>query len=323
MEIFKADWGVLGKTSAGKEISHIFFCIDLAIQAQARPIPLIQDGRYMGTFISGYGFLMTVQGTEHSPVSFASIVKEIEASSIHTKTLEAILKLLGKAGQVDDGLSDVGRICRDQNFTMMSLHRLCLESPVSVESKAKIQELARHLDFRQVTWGINSSAISGALNLITDVAAPLENTIPLHHSQLFSTDRLELVWSCFGFVAPSFRPVSSQLVEVTAKTFDQLTRKGNETTTETRKFDFLHVRPVKLDIAISDLKDVRSSKKVGILRSIRRESTYADRRFDGKDFNLIIEGLTKLCAVSRESASSKPVDTSRRDLDITMDDDDF
>lgn len=320
METLKGDWGVIGKTEAGKVLAHVAFCIRLALAAQARPVPLFLDGRYSGTFISGYGYIVKVNGDEYYPKPFETVLAEIEKTSTHSSILAKILTLAGVSGSLDDGMSDLAKTVRDPKFGMMSLRARCLLARMSIKDRDEVLSLASALDFRAVKWGVNSNSIAMALSLITDVSAPLPTDLPIHHTMLFENDRLDVVWSCFGFTAPSFLPQGGSLISLTAKTYNVTFKKGVETVTETRPFDHFHTRVVTLDTAIEDLKKVRAEGKVGLLRVIRRESKFAERSFDKWEFTKIKEGLDKLANVSvRVPEREVSLD---RDVEIEVDEDD-
>lgn len=325
MELLKGDWGVLGKTEVGKQLSHFAFCIDAALQCQARPIPLITEGRYVGVFISGYGFQLKIQGTDYFPVPFEEVLKAIEETTTHSKVLAEVLSILGIEGSLDDAMSEVAKITKDPETTMMTVRAIALSAKVSVADKAKILELGASLDFRNPQWPTNSNSISRALDFIADVSKPLPMTLPLHHSMLFSTDRLEVVWSCFGVSAPTFRPSGGIHVGLSDTTYTFTTKKGPETITEEKSFDVLHVSHAELNTAIADMNEVRNTKKVGILRQFRRESKNVLREFKGPDFTRVKEGLDKFADVGVGKGKEKEKEAPRveLDLDVGMDDDDI
>jgi hypothetical protein len=320
MEKVKGDWGVLGKTDVGKILSHLAFCIDLAIQAQARVVPLILNGRYTGVFFSGSGYSVSIDGTLYAPTTFDKVAQAIEESTTHSKILGEILVLLGKSGDINDGMSDIGKIVKDQSFTSMSLRSLCLSSKVTVDDKAKILELAKALDFRHVRFGVNANHIAEALKLISDVPTPLPSTLPIHSSMLFETDRLKVVWSCFGFTAPTFLPVGGTHINLTDKTYEVSFRRGTETVTETKPFDCLHIRLVHFENAIEDLERVRKEGKVAILRTVKRDAKFSERSFDRADFTKIKEGLDKLANVQERKKVAAEVVPDVMEVEVDEDD---
>jgi len=325
MEKFKADWGVIGNTEAGKELSHMAFCIDAAIRCQARVIPLITpDKIYQGCAIMGYGFEIILAGTSYRPVPYDEVLKQIDETVTHKKLLGDILKKVGLSGDVDDGMSEVGKVVTDPTFKMMHLRSLCLTKPVAESQKVEIAELAKGLDFRQVSWSTNPTTITYALELISNISTKLPDTLPIHHSMLFSTDRLSVVWSCFGFTSPSFRPVAAKLVSLTDKTFDYpVTIKGTEKKVETRPFDHMHVRFTTLPQAIEDLELVRSSGKIGVLVNPSREANNANRRFDKENFTKIKDALNAFAGTKVDKGKGKVIPAKAVDNMLEMDDEDL
>lgn len=325
MEIFKADWGVLGKSEAGKELTHVMACIKLAIPAQARVVPIISEKVYLGCAIMGYGFSLMVGGKSYKPVTRVELLRQIDDTVTHKKVLGKILAMLGLQGSVEERGSQVYGLCVDPEFSMMRLHNLCISQAVAETVKLQISELARALDFRQVTWATNASSLSKALDLISNIGEPLPDDLPLHHSVLFKTDRLSLVWSSFGFDAPTFRPIASKLVAINAKTYTVLVPvKGGEKKTEERVFDHFHVRHVVLDQAIEDLRTVRESGKVGIFANPQREADNANRRLDKEDFVKVRDSLFTLCSMSKDKGKDREEVLNEHAADmIEIDDDDL
>lgn len=323
LESMRADWGVLGKTESGKQMSHMAFCIDLALQSQARPVPLFLDGRYCGIFISGYGWTMMVNGVEYNPKPFNEVLSAIEETTNHVKVLGQILEKLDVSGDMAAEMGERWTIAKDPNTTMMTLRTLALGARVSLKDKSDILELALALDFRRPHWGTNASTIATALSLISDVGQALPQDLPIHPSMLFVPDRLDVVWSCFGFSAPTFRPASGQLVKLSDKTYDITTKRGQETKVETLRFEKFHVSHAELQTAIADMKAVRDTGKVGILRQMRREAKYSMREFSGVDFTRIKEGLDKLAGMESKGKEKAVVTVENHDSDIEVDDEDL
>jgi hypothetical protein len=322
METLKGEWGVLGKTEAGKQVSHLAFCIKVALPAQARPIPLFVDGRYVGAFVSGYGWVMMVDGKEYRPQEFKTVLEEIEKSTTHTVTLEKILVLLGVSGSPGDAMGDVYKIARDPSTTMMELRDRCIGGKVSVAETQEIKKLAKSLDFHTAHWSMNANHITRALSLICDVSAALPRDLPINPSVLFTNDRVDVVWSCFGPLAPTFRPNNGQLVSISDPTYTVTMKRGPETVSEEKPNSVFHVAQAELSTAIADLKELRESSKVGILRQVRRESKYALREFKGEEHARIKGILMTFCgAVSSTERPGRAVVIDRDDE--MFDDDDL
>lgn len=324
MEKFKREWGVLGKSEGGKELTHIGVCISLAIPAQARVLPYFQGGTYQGSFIMGYGFTISCQGTLYRPVAPTELRKQVEDTVTHKRVLARILELLSVQGDVNDGMSDLGRAIANNTYSgMMLLRKLCLVTAVSEGAKLQILELARGLDFKEISWSTNPSKLECALSLIGDLGEELPDDLPIHPSMLFTTERLSTVWSCFGFTAPSFRPLSGKLVAVNARTYSVTKReKGGEPTTEERQFSWLHVRFTTLQQSIADLKEVRDSGKIGIDVSPRREAANANRLIEKEDFISLKAQLVTFCGISAGRGRGVPeVETNPHAEEMMQQDD--
>jgi len=324
MESMKSDWGNLGNTEVGKEITHMALFIDAALAAQARPLPVFHNGKYLGVFISGAGFEIKINGTSFIPTSFDDVMSQIVKSDVHTTALKAILEVLGKRNARSDTVT-MGEpdYLMDNTFNMFKLRGLCLAARVSEADKAIILEQARLLDFRIPYWGTNPSSLSKALHLITDIAAPLPVDMPIHPSRLFNPDRLETVWSAFGFSAPSFRPVSGRLISLSDRSYTVIVRSKDGDKTETRPFNHFHIAHLALDQATADLKEVQRSAKVGILVNPQRSANNANRRIEKEGFTTVLESLKKFASVELTGRVTIREEVEPQEGDIQMDDDEF
>jgi len=324
MESMKSDWGNLGNTEVGKEITHMALFIDAALNAQARPLPVFHNERYLGVFISGAGFEIKINGTSFIPTPFEDVMSQIVKSDAHTSALRRILELLGERNRISDTVA-MGRPDHllDPNFNMYRLRALCLAARVSEADKSVILEQARLLDFRIPHWGTNPSSLAKALHLITDIASPLPDDLPIHPSRLFNPDRIETVWSSFGFSAPSFRPISGRLISLSDKNYSVVVRSKDGDKTETRPFNHFHVSHLSLDQAVADLKEVQRSAKVGILVNPQRSAGNSNRRIEKDGFFTVLESLKKFASVENTSRVSIRQEVEPQEGDLQMDDDEF
>jgi hypothetical protein len=324
IEKIKSDWGNLGNTEVGKELTHLALFIDAVIVAQARIIPVFANKRYFGSFISGAGFRMSLNEAIFDPLPFTEVTALIAASDVHNAALKKILELLGlRDPQGDAPMTGLPDYLKDTTLTMFKLRSLCLASPVSEANKAIILEQGRLLDFHTTYWGTNPASLCRALSLITDFAEELPADIPVHPSKLFVTDRLETVWSGFGFSAPSFRPPSAKLIGLAESTYSVNFSTRDGVKTETRPFQFLHVAHLALDQAIADIKEVQKSGKVGLLTNPQRSADNQYRKLEKDGFISVVAALRKLASVERVSKGKVIAEVEKDDDALMMDDDDF
>lgn len=324
----KRDWGVVSKTESGNVLAHIFFCIQIALPAQARAIPLVLGNRYKGCFISGAGYIISVLDIVHRPRPFSQVVPEIEESSTHTPVLKQILTLAGF--DVDDDIArDEGYMAvRDKDLTMMRLHKLIVNRKLSNSDRDEIAKLAPSLDFHTSHWGVNGSSIARALLLISRHSDELPPTLPIHHSQLLCRDRTMLVWSCFGFSAPSLWPNGAHEMSMGSKeyTYDRKKKNSSEVETISRPLDHLYVRFVSLKSAVADLEKVRTRKAFGFLSgsALKRESYNADRKIEGDQFTNVLAAMKAFCDYGeKEVVKSTDVVGEEVPAPVENDDDDI
>jgi len=297
------DWGVLGKTLIGKQLTHMAFCINAGIHAQARPVPIFENGHYTGTIIAGYGFVLGWNDYRFFPQPSVEWLAEMDKFNTHMVVLQ---KVLAKAGFDMDPMGDGLQLLSDKTLTMEKLRKLLVSKSISEMAKQEVRELAKGLSFPQAYWGTNAGTLTQALHYIADHSEPLPDDIPVHPSKLFVTDRLEIVWSCFGFSAPTFRPEGGRHHKITDKKYTvEFTPRG---TTEKKRlekdFTSFQIRHIALDLAISDMKDLRDTQEVRFARTDRRSRFNEDHMIRGKDFSQVLGELMKFCGASRRNESA-------------------
>jgi len=296
----KKDLGVLVMTDTGKELAHIARCIDLGLQAQARIWPLISDGQYLGCVLLGAGFHISSYGTVYAPVTSEALLQNIERAGSHRSSLVAIANIVEE--DVND--TDYQEVMNVQSMTQLRM--VLYEKPLSSEDRDRICTVARGLRFKPKSLNVSSDNIIGALHLIKFPEEPLPTMHPIHPDVLFDNNRVAVVWSAFGDLAPSCNfPGGPQVNLDSAKDLPK----------------HIGFRLVPLKDAVIDIDTIMSQKKFSNSNLNRRSGVYKDRLYTGNDAAGILSALTFAAGVMTDKGKKKTVGTG--DVDPGLFDDGF
>lgn len=250
----RSAWGVVSKTETGNILAHIAKIVNLALRSQTRAFPLISDGVYHGSILSGARFYLGHYGKVVYPITYGKIQEETSSYQFHTKVLRAILNIV-------DEKTD-GKI--EKPTTMRGLRALLLDANLSEENRDEIRRLAVHLNFKEKFLGLNAQTIIKLLNEFENLAEP-NDELPLHPNALFSQDAIFVALSAFGYQAPSPMIDSCPKIKVTG------------TPPQTLVF-----RQKPVDLATLDWKKILETKEItNNPRNLSRQNR--DRSMTGND----------------------------------------
>lgn len=252
-----AQWGLNAETESGKELSHLVKVVGIAIEAQARPIPCVRRGKYAGTVILGCGYTLRLNDEFIRPATQDKLAKAMLESDAHVAALKEISAYLGNDTQKAEILTVT---------SMATLYNLLQKGWIKSKDHERIRTLAKSLVFKITKyWAPNLSNIMYAMSTIRryETLEMLFNespdAYPIHPSMLFNDDKLAVIWSCFGNMAPSFRvPQGTKFKLREDMSIMQKTGSGKEKKPLVR----IYVRTKPLETAIDDLRWVRDEKAI-------------------------------------------------------------
>jgi len=276
LELLRSRWGVISDTDLGKELTHLCKVIDIGLRAQARIIPIFSAGVYNGCVLSGVGYSISLARKVYEPVDMNTLSEEIGKHTGNGGYLDAIVV---RSGVTITGEKEKIRAVR----SMMELKELLKDQSISEGDKDEIVKLASKLNLER-HWPLNDGTIVSALRLAASSSSLKE--VPIHHSMLFENDRISLVWSGFGFNAPSCNFIGGPVVDLSKNPSGSISFKV-----------------VPLPAAISDLKAIVSEKKFCKAQGGRRSGPFKDRTFDGARSRVIWEALKDLSGASSVGSS--------------------
>jgi len=268
IEKIRSAWGVVGKTDAGNVMAHLCKVVHLSLRAQARAFPFVIEGVYQGCVMSGGRFWVGINGQVYKPLPFAALQEETGSYHMHSRVLNRILEI------IDD--EDIRR-----PDTMRTLRRVLLDATLTEDERDEVRKLAVNLHFKNDKFlAVNAQTISRILKDLTSSDNSEDSTLPMHHSALFSRDKVLVSLSAFGYQAPSFQIENCPKVSLTSSKPPQT----------------LVLRQKPLDVACVDWKHMLESKE---MRNNPRNLSRAnrDRSIVGNDKTTLWGELVKLAQV--------------------------
>ncbi|QPB44665.1 hypothetical protein [Tulasnella ambivirus 1] len=288
-------WGMLESTDTGKELSHMSKVLEIAIEAQSKPIALVRDGSYVGCVIIGAGFLIRYHNELVRPVPYNDLLEAIKKSDVHRATLNEIATY---AGEEDKAV--INR-CKSMVELAVALRSIAFRS----SDVPRIKDIAKHLDFKHPFWQPNIHSLERAFDAINDPAFTLKSIkepsmFPLHPSQLFETDIVHNIWSCFGHWAPSFDVPMGTLFNLRE---DMSFKTGGASSSSRVEQSLIRItmRVKPLEQALKDIDWVKESQSIRNPVSAPRgkaSQQHIDKNFSGPEGRVVIGLLRRFVGIS-------------------------
>lgn len=194
MDRIRSAWGLIGKTDAGNVMAHMCKVIQLALRAQGRAFPIVNEGIYQGCILSGARMFIGMNGVIYRPLPFGKLQEEAGSYHMHSIVLDKIIEVCD-----DDDMRE------SRPETMRELRKLLLECNLTEEERDEVRRLAVHLHFKRDKYlSMNPQTLMAVMRDISSLDDTEDLQLPLHHSALFSRDKIFVSLSAFGYQAPSF-----------------------------------------------------------------------------------------------------------------------
>lgn len=189
LDSIKSGLSALRLTRVGDELTHLYKCLDIAIDCNAGLVPIFENERYEGCLISGGpGATLIHNGTITPFQSVTELKNEFLNFSEHASNLAAIAQLMTEEDARDAVL---------EAKSMFDLRNVCLQAVLTQQDRDDIIRRAGHLDFGKDSWVINPANLKAAMKLLSNPSSANADT-PIGRMTLFSTDPVMLALSCFG-----------------------------------------------------------------------------------------------------------------------------
>lgn len=194
-----AGWGIAARTKSGDQFAHLARCLELSLDSDTFPIPVIANGIYSGTFVLGNTHVVISNGAIIKPLDKQALKVDYESCDTHGKAMRVILEITGDL-DLEEGEDPNERL-----NTMRRLREHAIVSSLSEEDRQRVLEAAGNLSFpTQRYWGHSASFIGKAISYLQDPTLQIPDDAPLHPSALFESSRLTLVLGAFGDSVPTF-----------------------------------------------------------------------------------------------------------------------
>jgi len=184
-------------THWGRQMSHTFRLIEIAIPAQARIFPIIDSGLYCGSFMSGAAFSVGMGKDILRPDDYAKSFTEISCYG----TNDTLINEIGTVADVDEDQTDE---FRDEARKGIRALAKWLDDNKSFEpvDRDRIRKLALQLRTTTPYRVPNVQGILWMVNGIKSGQLPDESE-PQYPASMFETDIFSSYLSSFGALSPS------------------------------------------------------------------------------------------------------------------------
>jgi hypothetical protein len=201
-----SQWNFIGVTEPGKQMVHLAFCLNIALQCEAVCFPLFSNSNgvhvYEGCLVLGYKFKVMVCGAIYTPIPFNLLIEKVRESDTHTTSILQILEIVGDKGAKEADVS-----------TMRALSKTLRTLALTEEQRKSISGTAKHLTYNTPYWRPSQENLLNCIQHIVDGKDFTDNT-PMHYLAIFSDDISIRCLSAFGPTAPSLNIPQGQVITV-------------------------------------------------------------------------------------------------------------
>lgn len=300
-----AAWGNIQNSDFGNIMAHIFKIVDISLTLQCVPQVMMTVGQYDGIFMRGSGFRVTILGKSYEPASRGLIDSQLGLMDHHANTF---WKILGFIPLEQEEKETFFRTVK----SIKGLKEIIDSRGVGgAENIAKVKEAAKGLRFPEdKEWDPTAYNICMALSFISEPTKAISLLPYIHYTELFTSDRLSLVWSAFGAIAPSFRVPGGKEMMLTKSfrvTNPQIKKeKGPQGHRDVTKIGAILV---PLEVAIAHMKTTFEEKTVlnphGNAR-VDNSASHANKIFEKDSCSSIVAALRSAARVTvTDEAGSK------------------
>lgn len=264
LKLMKKGLGALRLTEVGDELSHLYKCIDIAIDANCGLFPFFSGSFYEGCVVmGGHGAKFIIGDTICGFEETVSLKDEFLTASTHGQSLSFI------STRVPAAMKQQILGCT----SMVQLRTLLLPLSITQDDRDYIIQQAGNLRFSQTNWVISPVNLKRCFLLISDLSKHLDDNCPISRVCLFSKDPILIGLSVFGEKsAPSMNTPNGTLCSVKATTppsVPQTVQKGSGSNGHVSDAAWvMTVRKTDLMAAVEDFKVLAESQSYRSLSSV-------------------------------------------------------
>lgn len=215
---FKGSMGSIASTETGRVLQHLFLGISLAVRAQGRLFPIMDQRRYLGFTLHGWYFTVSIDGYKHRPVDTAELAKQVRRVDEHAVALAEILQRLQKLK-----LKDTNRV--PSKMFLQTAKEDALRNPRALANLVRsfkleeneiieeIEKMATRLSFPQRYWPFTVENILRAIDLlVSDSFPPIDVPMFARGGTITAEKPAISIFAAFGecgfsFKTPGGRPL--------------------------------------------------------------------------------------------------------------------
>jgi hypothetical protein len=172
----------------GSILTHLYFCVDLAIQAQCGCVPFFSFDVYEGcVLMGGADANICIDGVMSDFENLDTLKQEFTRASEHGISIGKIAGLFPEAMK-----SSVQGV-----RSMTGLRALCLQLNCNQDHRDRIIQFASNLNFGLSSLVVNPANLKTVFALLANISL-IKDTHPISRLTLFSTDPVFVALSCFG-----------------------------------------------------------------------------------------------------------------------------
>jgi len=196
LELIKTGIAGLRLTRVGEELTHLYKCIEIAIEAKTGCVPIYSKKVYEGCVLMGGSSIRNfiIGGRSYPMLSVTELKNELLNVSDHASSLNYISTLF----------PEEDKTAVKNTTSMYDLRELCLSLICQQDIRDEIIRKAALLDYGVDSWVISPVNLKSCFDLISSFSA-LDQSYPIGRMSLFSKDAVLVALSCFGEkTAPSW-----------------------------------------------------------------------------------------------------------------------
>lgn len=249
------------RTDAGKCVQHIFFCMQIALESQARLFVIVGNRKYLGCAILGFKFTIT-RGPDMLVPDTSKTVRTLALElDKHTEALDEICGMLSRVALREGGMTI--DLSPSEVKSSRDLHReLQKREPITGEEYDQLAERVSQLTFEESFWPMTTDKLETWIRFLAS-EEPIPNEWPMHISRetIYDSSRAYLVLSAFGPTAPSLvDQMGSEFVIPIGVDADDPSSVVDAS--GRRPLDFIVVSAKKLSIAVGDSKNMVKKRRI-------------------------------------------------------------
>jgi len=227
IKTFGSGWSTLQATIAGREYSHMIFCLELAFSAGIRARPLFLSGRYSGCVFETSTAICNVGGALYVPQDTEGLTAGIQRMQCHESALAEVCALLAEIPTDDSEIVEL--VSPSRIKTARQLHNLFRTRTLGPDLQTKIIPLLKKMRFEQSLWDVtNAKHVAAVIALIVEKKFP-DESVPMNIriDAMFTKQPIYSALGAFGLKAPSIRGSGTLIVRrIAPKFYENIDKPG-------------------------------------------------------------------------------------------------